>query len=247
VHPSAVAATPEPPAVVTLDVWGVTPVRLPAALLRMARDRRPLGRVPGLRFARLLGTGDGRSFSLRDADPLHWALLAAWDSAGAAERFDASGPGRGWARLSTERLRVRMRPLASRGRWAGQAPFGDPAPAAAYAGPGPAADDGPVAALTRARLAPRHALTFRRAVPPVAGALHGAAGLRLALGVGEAPVGLQGTFSLWESTAAMSAFVGAPAHRDAVRRTPVVGWYREELFARFAVLTVEGTYRDRAP
>jgi hypothetical protein len=66
--------------------------------------------------------------------------------------------------------------------------------------------------------------------------LDNADGLRLRLGVGEAPLGLQGTFSLWDSSAAMQAFAyrGAP-HRDVIRRSSDEHWYAEELFARFTV------------
>ncbi len=45
---------------------------MPLALLRMGYERLSLRSVPGLRFAKLLGTGDGRTFTLRDADPRHW-------------------------------------------------------------------------------------------------------------------------------------------------------------------------------
>src|SRR5213082_2693232 len=89
-------------------------------------DRLHLRRTPGLRFAKLLGTGDGRTFTVRDADPLRWGLLAVWDDEGAAARF-ASGPtSRGWDRLARERLDVALRTIASRGRWSGREPFGDP-------------------------------------------------------------------------------------------------------------------------
>ncbi|MGH3928140.1 MAG: hypothetical protein ACRDTT_35640, partial [Pseudonocardiaceae bacterium] len=58
----------------------------------------------------------------------------------------------------------------------------------------------------------------------------------------EAPIGLQGTFSVWASCADLTTFAyrGA-AHRDVIRRTAEVGWYSEELFARFAVLRTTGT------
>ena len=73
-------------------------------------------------------------------------------------------------------------------------------------------------------------------------------GMRLAVGIGEAPVGLQGTFSLWESASALTDFAHrGPAHREAIRRTAEIGWYAEELFARFAVVSIEGTYDGRTP
>ena len=233
------AAMSDTPALVTLHLWGVPAARVPCALLRMGWDRAHLRRTPGLRFAKLLGTGDGRTFTLRDADLGHWGLLTVWDSAAAAEALEAGPTMRGWSRLSTERLRVALRPLASRGRWSGRRPFGNPAPTP---------HDGPVAALTRARISARKARTFWRAVPPVSVDLHRSPGLRLAVGIGEAPVGLQGTFSLWESAAALTSFAHRRGpHVEAVRRTAEERWYTEELFARFAVLDVEGTFAGRAP
>jgi hypothetical protein len=210
------------------------------ALLRMAGDRGLLGRTAGLRFAKLLGTGDGRTFTVRDADRNRWGLLATWDKAADATTFEAGPVARGWGRIADERLRVDLRPLSSRGQWSGREPFGAAEQDRAY--------DGPVAALTRARIRAHRMITFWRAVPPVSADLHAAAGLRLAVGVGEAPIGLQGTFSLWDSPAAVTEFAyRRPAHVEAVRRTAEVGWYSEELFARFAVLAVDGTLGGRTP
>jgi hypothetical protein len=227
------------PELVTVHVWGVSPSRTPAALLRMGADRRHLRRTPGLRFAQLLGTGGGRTFTLRDADVLHWALLATWSSPAAADAFESAPVARGWGLLARERLRVCLRPVSSRGSWSRQRPFGDPSPAP-Y--------DGVVAALTRARIRPHLWPRFWRAVPPVADDLHRCAGLRMAIGIGEAPVGVQGTFSLWSSAEALTDFAyGRAAHTAVVARTVTEGWYAEELFARFAVLSVEGTYQGRVP
>lgn len=224
--------------VVTVHLWGVRTVHIPAAVVRMARDRRPLRRAPGLRFGKLLGTSDGRTFTVRDADPRHWGVLAVWDSDGDAAAFEHGPVATDWERIATERLRVTMRPLASRGWWSGRQPFGQPVPSRAY--------DGPVAAVTRARIAPRRLVTFVRAVPPVSADLRRSEGLRLAVGIGEAPVGLQGTFSLWDSPTALTAFAHRRApHVEAVRRTAELGWYAEELFARFAVLDVQGSFAGR--
>jgi hypothetical protein len=224
---------------VTLHLWGVPGRAVPRAVLRMAADRVALHRTPGLRFAKLLGTGHGRTFTPRDADPRRWGLLAVWDGAAAVDSFDDGAVVRRWRRIAAEEWAVRLRPLSARGRWSGREPFGSP---------GSDGWTGPVAALTRARLVPRKAWSFWRAVPPVSADLHRAPGLRLALGIGEAPVILQGTFSVWDSAAALQAFAYAgAAHAGAMRRTSTEGWYAEELFARFGVLSASGTVRGRDP
>ncbi|HYT10539.1 MAG TPA: monooxygenase, partial [Mycobacteriales bacterium] len=64
----------------------------------------------------------------------------------------------------------------------------------------------------------------------------------------ESPVGLQGTFSLWDSAGALREFAYAgPAHRSVVERTPAERWYAEELFARFAVEAADGSVDGRDP
>lgn len=227
-----------PPALVTLHLWQVSSARIPSAVARMALDRARLRRTPGLRFAKLLGTGDGRTFTLRDATPRRWALLATWASSAAAAGFEDSAVAVSWSTIAQQRLRVDLRPLSSRGRWSGREPFGaarDRVPAGADG------RTGAVAALTRARISPRKAVTFWRAVPPVATDLHQVSGLRMALGLGEAPIGVQGTFSLWDSAAALRAFAyQRAAHQEVIRRTAEERWYGEELFARFAVLGTHG-------
>ncbi len=209
----------------------------------MIRHRSPLRRVPGLRFARLLGTGHGRSFTPADADPRHWALLAAWDSAHDAAAFERAGLTLQWDARAQERWRVSLRPVSSVGSWSGEAPFGPPRSAGT-----PPWAAAPCAVLTRARLAPRKAVAFWRATPPVAAAVAGAPGLRFARGIGEAPIGLQATFSVWQDPAAASAFAYEhPAHRAVVDRTGPEGWYSEQLFARFTVIDASGEVDGRDP
>jgi hypothetical protein len=227
------------PELVTLHLWRVPRGRVPAAVARMALDRRPVRTTPGVRFAKLLGTGDGRTFTVRDADPRRWGLLATWTDRASAAAFERSPTARRWRGLAEEAWRVELRPLASRGRWSRREPFGDPAGGRW---------DGPVAAVTRARLAPARAAGFWRAVPPVSADLAGRPGLRLAVGIGEAPLGLQGTFSLWDSGRALREFAYAgAAHRAVVERTAAERWYAEELFARFAVERADGSVDGRDP
>ncbi len=235
------------PELVTLHVWRIPRRALPRALARMALDRRRLRATPGVRFGKLLGTGSGTGFGPGDADLTRWAALVAWDDPTQAAGFDDTEVGRAWQRIAHAGVRVELRPLASRGRWSGVEPFGEPQ-GERTCRPADEQTDGridrPVLALTRARLRPHRAVTFWRAVPPVAAALADAPGLLARFGIGEAPLGWQGTVSLWRDPTDLVRFAYRhPEHRAAITRTPTERWYAEELFARFEVRDVVG---DRA-
>ncbi|GIE96856.1 monooxygenase [Paractinoplanes rishiriensis] len=206
---------------VTLHVWRVPPRRAGAALLRLAFARR---RPPGVRFAKFLGTGTGTSFGPGDADLTRYAALTVSDE-------PVSFPG--WDRLAAASARLDLEPLASRGSWSGRDPFRAEVPKNR--------EKGMVLALTRARLRPTRALTFWRAIPPVARELAAAPGLLARFGIGEAPIGWQGTVSVWRDAADLTAFAyRQPEHRAVIARTPGDRWYAEELFARFAVRGISG-------
>jgi hypothetical protein len=217
---------------VVLHVWRLPRRAVPLALVRMALDRRRLRAAQGLLFGKLLGTGTGDGFGLTDSDPTRYAALTVWDGPAAADRFDAGPVATGWNGLADARVRLVLRPLSSRGRWSGAQPF---APVRGVRG------DGPLLALTRARLRPTRALTFWRSVPAVAAALRSAPGVVARFGIGEAPIGWQGTVSVWRSAAELVDFAyRQPQHRAAITRTATEGWYAEELFARFAVDEIRG-------
>lgn len=218
------------PPLVTLHVWRLPRRAAGAAFARMAVDPPRLRRLPGVRFAKLLGTGTGTGFGPGDADLTRFAAVVAWDTPGGGS---LGAVGAGWDALSRgRRARIDVTPLVSRGSWSGKQPFGEPAGGRSK---------GMVLALTRARLRPAKALTFWRAVPPVARELAAAPGLVARFGIGEAPIGWQGTVSLWRDAADLTAFAyRQPEHRAVIARTPAARWYSEDLFARFAVQAVHG-------
>lgn len=222
--------------IVRLDVWGVRGAAVPRAFLRMGSDRLRLRRLPVRpSFAKLLGTGNGETFTMRDADPGHWALLTAWEDERDAGSLDGSPLMRGWDGFADERAGFTLAPIASHGLWSGREPF---APSA------PRDWSGPVAAITRARIRPSEWTRFWRSVPPVSADLRSDPSVTFTLGIGEAPVGLQGTFSVWRDADAIRDFAyRRPAHVAVIERTRERDWYAEELFARFAVLRTDGTYR----
>lgn len=212
-----------------------------AATGRVPLDRLALRRVPGLRFGRLLGTGQGRTMSA-SADLHRWAIFAVWDDEAAAERFRSHPLSRRWDRAD-ERFDVLLRPLGAHGAWSGGDPLGDES--STIRSPQPA---GPVAVLTRATVRWRHVPAFLRSIPAVDAHLHTVDGLLQTVGIGELPVGRQATFSLWCDSDAMVRFACRSAeHVAVVQRTRDQGWYGEEWFARFEPLAWSGTWDGGRP
>ena len=209
--------------------WRVKPSAVPFAFLAMALDRFALRSSSNVGFFKSLGTGKGETFTPADANTLRWGLIAQVND---IEAFDQSLVVRRWRKNSVDEFRAVLEPISSHGQWAGKEPF--VASVKDWTGP--------VAAITRARIKWHQNFRFWSSVPPVTISLKSAPGLTAAIGIGEAPIGLQGTFSLWESSDAIKnfAYKGA-AHQKAIADTATYNWYSEELFARFAVKDMRGT------
>ena len=218
--------------IVAVRLWEVSAFQ---GFMQMALQRRRLRAIPGVSFAKLLGTGRGETFTPRDADPHTWGVLVALDSEKALEIFNNSPFISSWGTVPA--FSADLAPIASQGKWAKKEPF--------IASSSPSMV-GRVAAITRARIKPSESLKFWSETPPVTESLRKASGLLGAIGIGEAPIGLQGTFSLWESGADLRAFAyGSPAHKRAIELTASRNWYSEELFARFHVLRADGVLGGR--
>lgn len=198
----------------------------------MALDRRKLRKTQGITFAKMLGTGKGETFTPRDANMERWGFLVCIDER-YLEDLDKSPLAQGWRKKSLSEFRIVLDPIASHGKWSKEEPFSFSSSPE---------NDGRVVAVTRARIKWMQNFRFWKAVPAVTKSLHQSPGLISAFGIGEAPIGLQGTFSLWESAAAVRdfAYKSAP-HRAAIDATSRYNWYAEELFARFAVREVRGS------
>ena len=209
--------------------WRIKPSAVPFAFLAMAIDRFALSRSANVGFYKSLGTGKGETFTPADANTLRWGLIAQVND---IEAFEHSLVVKRWRKNSVDEFRAILEPISSHGQWAGKEPF--VASVKDWTGP--------VAAITRARIKWHQNFRFWRSVPPVTISLKSAPGLVAAIGIGEAPIGLQGTFSLWESSDAIKnfAYKGA-AHQKAIADTATYNWYSEELFARFAVKDMRGT------
>jgi hypothetical protein len=226
-------------------IAALTLVRYPlrsvyGALMRMGLDRPELRRTPGLQFWRLLGCARGPAFGPWDAR--RYALFTVWEAPAALDAFEArSAIMAAYRRAADEIWTVRLAPLRWHGAWGGADPF---------AGARPAGDSyaGPWAILTRASLRPRHLAAFVRAAGPVSARLPGQPGLIASIGLGEAPLIYQATFSLWADLPGVQRFAyHENQHAGVVRRTRAEGWYREDLFARFRPLAAYGSWNGADP
>jgi heme-degrading monooxygenase HmoA len=109
----------------------------------------------------------------------------------------------------------------------------------------PAPGAGPIATLTRASIRPRTATQFWKLAPSTQAGLEQAPGCRLAVGLGEAPLVRQATFSLWESADAMERYARAGPHLAAVQAAHQQQFFSESMFARFHPYAAEGVWKGR--
>jgi heme-degrading monooxygenase HmoA len=213
-----------------------------AALASMGLNRLPLRNVPGLRFWKLLGSARGLAFGAWN--PCRYGLFSVWESRAALDAFERDSPiAAAYRRRADELWTVRLRPISWHGAWGGVDPFVDVTPATPLA-----RDRGPLAILTRATIRPLRMRAFRAAAREVNAELAQRPGLLAAIGLGEAPLFTQATFSLWASPRAVRGFAySGPEHIAAMRRKATEHWYSEELFARFQPISSYGTWDGRDP
>lgn len=201
----------------------------------LALGRYRWRREPGLVFSKSLGSGFEGGFGVRPSGSRQ-GLFCVFEDEAAADRFLASSRFLAAYRArALEHVSLKLRVCSSRGSWSGRA--------LAPATPPPAA--GPVASLTRASIRPASAMRFWRKAPPAERALETAPGCMLAVGLGEAPLLRQATFSVWESAAAMDAYARSGAHLEAIRAAYRERYFSESMFVRFVPGELRGVWKGR--
>jgi heme-degrading monooxygenase HmoA len=225
--------------IVSLTIVRYPKVFVPFALLAMAVHRLPMMLQNGCTFWKLLGSGRNGTFDLQP-DWQQWGLLAVWDDRDDYECFaERSFIAKWWKFLGTETWTVLCQPMQSHGKWNGKEPFGKT---------NNAIDNGPMAVLTRATIRISRLKNFWSHVDEVANLMARAPGYITSIGVGEAPVYRQATFSVWENMEQMKAFAyGSKQHAEVIKKTRSEGWYSEELFARFRIIESSGTLYGKDP
>lgn len=213
--------------------------------LRLAHGAGVFRDVPGLRFVKVMGSGHGGGFGLRPSSS-HQGLICLFEDQQQAQAFCKGAEVQAYVQRAREYWLGTLAVTSIRGQWDQQSWAVTPqaclnAPAADK-GEGEAAP-ALMAALTRGTIRPAKALSFWRYSTPAQADLAHADGCELAMGLGEAPLVRQCTFSVWRDTESMVAYAHQGAHKVAIAAAVKHDFFSESMFARMRVLSMSGTWQ----
>jgi len=207
------------------------------ALSQMQLGHAHLKNIQGLVFYKLLGSGAENGFSSKPNFGTY-ALLGIWESeSNATSFFENNSFFKKYSSKSSESFTIFAHVAEAHGKWDGKQPFVSHATLAI---------DKPVMVLTRASIRISKLISFWRKVGKVSKSLEDYEGLALSIGVGEWPLIQQATLSIWKTQAEMIDYAYKnEKHKEVVRLTRKLKWYKEELFARFIPYKFEGKWKGK--
>lgn len=188
--------------------------------------------IKGLTFYKILGTGGGKGFKWYPNFSTY-ALLCVWDTEDSFVEFQQNNKAyQVYNSRAVGSSTIYLKCIKSNGLWSGVKPF---------------IEDGSVkiekqmAVLTRATIRTKHLPAFWKKVSKVSNAIMNFEDNVFSIGIGEWPVFQQATFSIWKNLDSMKNYAYKhPLHKEVVSLTREHDWYKEELFARFAVVKMVG-------
>ncbi len=189
--------------------------------------------VTGLLNYKMMGSGVGKGFNPWP-DWSVYALLQVWENQESADHFlEKSDLMNKFSSRSINSISFFMRNIRSYGAWGGVNPFEKVEHERG----------GMIAVITRATIKKSKLIRFWSYVPRSQRGLLQNKELLFSKGIGEIPIVQMATFSLWKSEKGIVqyAYENDP-HKEAIRRTKKYNWYKEELFARFAVIKYRGSW-----
>jgi hypothetical protein len=218
--------------------------------------------IPGLQFAKIMGSGQGGGFGLKPSST-HQGFIFFFDGPQSASQYLMSD--------ALERIRSKAQEWwqgilgvnSCRGSWSEQSwktegvmteGMAERQPPQTTQTPGTpqipktpqlAPEMGYMASLTRGSVRARKAWSFWRFAPQAQADLQKAQGLELSIGLGEAPILRQCTFSVWNSPQSMLNYAHQGAHLRAIAAAQQHGFFTESMFVRMKVLHMKGIWGGR--
>ena len=198
----------------------------------MQYAHKPLSMVSGQTFYKLMGSG--KAFFNPFPDWGTYVILQVWNDMSAAQNyFEAHPLFRKYEGKSKASQLLFLENVSSKGTWSANNPF-EPTEKKSI--------DGPLAVITRATIKTKLLLKFWRYVPKSQTNLWDNEGLLYTKGIGELPFAQMATFSIWKDIESLKNFAyKGKGHREAIKKTHQINWYKEELFARFRIIKSVGS------
>jgi len=226
------------PQVVSFSLYRFSSVRTRIwAFVMMGLARRPMAKVAGIDFWKLCGSGSGEGFTPIPNTSVY-AILATWpDEATARKALEQESIFKRYRTNAAEHWTMFMATDTARGAWSGQTPFE----------PSTHGSTGPLIALTRATIKPSILARFWKRVPDISKVIGQDPNVLFKIGVGEVPWFHQVTFSIWRDAKQMANFARTGPHAEAIKAVRSEGWFNEELYARFTLISDIGTWGGIAP
>lgn len=206
------------------------------AFVMMGLARGPMSRTTDIGFWKLCGSGTGEGFTPKPNFGVY-AILATWPDEETAMRETGRGVFARYTAKAVEDWTVFMQPTSTRGAWSGATPFVAQ----------DTANAGPIAALTRASIKPGIMRHFWGRVPNISAVIGKDPSVLFKAGIGEQPLLHQVTFSIWPDATAMNNFARTGPHAEAIKAVRTDGWFSEELYARFSLVSDRGTWGGVSP
>lgn len=208
--------------------------------LRLMAGGQALKGTPGLTFAKVMGSGHGGGFTLRPS-PSHQGLVCRFAKAEQARQFLLSNFVKAAQERSREFWTGMFGVTSSRGQWDQQSWE----TTAQEDGASTHAHPEVMGVITRASIRPSKAMAFWRHAPATQHDLDVAPGCMLAIGLGEAPLLRQCTFSLWDTTASMERYAHHDSHLQAIQASFRHQFFSEMLFVRMELLFMQGLWKGK--
>lgn len=201
------------------------------AFRNMGMPGKVIGRPKGMILGKMMGTGSGNGFSIVP-NFRRYAIFILWETETDAKAFfDTSKTIQWYREKCTDYLHTYLIAAQVHGRWNGKNPFN------CYK---PHSENTLVAVLTRATIKPHFLPEFWMNVPDVSSFMANHKSALYRIGVGEYPLFMQATFSIWTDAESLrAAAYGDTDHGKVVKKNRERGWYAEEMFTRFSIFKTE--------
>jgi spheroidene monooxygenase len=208
--------------------------------MRLVQGSAALKDTPGLLFTKVMGSGHEGGFSLRPS-ATHQGLICVFQHADQADAFVNGPVVRGYQDRARSCFTSVLAVTSVRGEWDGKTWQTTSEHSLGHYAQQPAASSA-IAAITRASIRPAKAVAFWRYAPAAQTDLQNAPGCQVAMGLGEAPLVRQCTFSVWRDTPSMVNYAHTGAHQQAIAAAYKNDFFSESMFVRMRVLRTQGEW-----